>query len=550
MNIDYLHLPWGNRLIEDFYQYFHSSFVSTLFTYHPWMEVSFRQRYQFLQEKRNEPFARSELVKVFRAQYGQERLHPQIEINLQRLEDKRSCVVIGGQQAGLLTGPLYTLYKAMTIIQLAKREEERLGIPVIPVFWIAGEDHDFEEVNHIWIRNVQEHVTKQSFHHHSPITMNRISVSCLQLDQSKMLKWLEELSDQLPDTPYKSEWLKTSQEIVSSAQTWGQFFFKMMQTLFNHWGLLLIDSTNIHLRRLESKFFMRLIKQNQQLRKIIGKTEQFCQGNQYHIPVKLEENHAHLFVNVNSERYPLFNHQDTWMTRDGMHRWSTEDLLNMAAETPEKLSNNVLTRPLMQEYLFPTLAFVGGSGEIAYWSLLKQSFELMGLEMPIVYPRVQITLVDQTSLKRIKHFQFTWKDLFLHFDRKKSEWLNEKVKVDIDQLFQKTNEEMDQVHHALIHQLEQHLNVHMNEIGGKNREKIKEQIRYLRKYVNRMVEDQYQTELRRMNEIVVRLFPLQKPQERIYNLVQIWNEHGLKWLDHLMEQPLLLKPNDHHLVHI
>lgn len=550
MNIDYLHLPWENRLLADFYQSFDRSFVSTLFTYNPWREDSFRQRYQYLQKTRSESFPRRDLIKVFRAQYGRARIHPQIETNLKRLEDQRSCVVIGGQQAGLLTGPLYTLYKAITIIQLAQREEKRLGVPVIPVFWIAGEDHDFDEVNHIWIRDAHEQVKKQIYHLSSSRSFNRISVSHLTFDRSRMLEWLIQLSNQFPDTPYKDEWLRMSEAILSSVQTWGQFFFRMMQALFSKWGLLLIDSTNIDLRRLESKFFIRLIKENPQLRKIFLETNHNCQKNQYHTHVKILGNHSHLFIYIHGERYPLFHSQDRWITGEGFPDWSTEELLRMAEESPEMLSNNVLSRPLMQEYLFPTLAFVGGPSEIAYWSLLRRAFERMDLEMPIVYPRVQITLVDQTSSKRMRHFQFTWKDLFMHFEQKKREWLHEKVNLDIDQLFQKTSQEINQIHQSLIDQLEKHLPMHLGEIGEKNREKLNAQLRYLRNYVQRIVAEQYQTELRRMNEIVVRLFPLQRPQERVFNLIQFWNEHGLQWLDQLIQQPLLSRPNFHHLVHI
>lgn len=548
MNIDYLYLPSENRLIEDFYQQFDSSFVSTLFSYNPWDGKSYERRYQILQERREEKLSRSELVQAFRSQYGHAKLHPQVERNLQRLEDQRSCVVIGGQQAGLLTGPLYTIYKAITIIQLAQREEKRLGVPVVPVFWIAGEDHDFEEVNHIWVRDLQGDIKKLSFQRRSSTTLNRYSVSSLPLDRPAMLQWLEQLSHQLPDTPYKVEWLQVSQTIVSSAKTWGQFFFEMMQMLFNRWGLLLIDSTNLVLRRLESKFFIRLIERNQQLREWFGKTEQSCKENQYQTPVKLEENHAHLFINIQGERYPLFNYQDIWMTRDGLYRWSTKELLRIAEETPERLSNNVLTRPLMQEYLFPTLASVCGSNEIAYWSLLRQAFALMDLEMPIVYPRTQITLVDPTSFKRMRRFQFTWEDLFFHFERKKEDWLNQKVEVDIDQLFQRANQDMEQIHQALVDQLEQHLHLQIHVIGKKNREKIKAQMDYLRKFVKQMVEQRFAIELRRMDELKTRLLPLQKPQERVYNFFQLWNNYGRKWFEQLVELPLLQKPSHHHLI--
>lgn len=150
MNIDHLRLPWKNQLLEDYYDRSHSSSISSFFSYNPWKDIHFQQRYQYLQNQKD-LVSRKQLVSALRSYYGNHTLHPKVEANLDRLLDPRSCVVIGGHQACLMTGPLYTLYKAVTVIQLAKREEERLGVPVIPVFWIAGEDHDYEEVNHIWI---------------------------------------------------------------------------------------------------------------------------------------------------------------------------------------------------------------------------------------------------------------------------------------------------------------------------------------------------------------------------------------------------------------
>lgn len=238
------------------------------------------------------------------------------------------------------------------------------------------------------------------------------------------------------------------------------------------------------------------------------------------------------------------------MTRDGKHQWTTDELLTIAEEEPQRLSNNVLTRPLMQEYLFPTLVFVGGRTEIAYWSLLKQAFSLINLEMPIVFPRPQITLVDSTSVKRARQFQLTFEDLFFHYEEKKNQWLKQKGLIDVERLFQQTDEEMIALHRALIQQLEQQLKIEIGDIGRKNWKRIQSQLRYLYRYVQRTIEEKHQTELRRMDELLVRVYPLQKLQERVYNLIQIWNEHGCHWLNRLVQQERILEPVSHHLVYI
>lgn len=549
MNIDSLRLPKENQLLEDYHDRFQSSMMHSFFSYDPWAEKSYHERYAYLRSERPKSLMRKELIHVIRSHYGDERLHPKLEKNLIRFADEKSCVVIGGHQACLLTGPLYTLYKAVTIIQLAAREEKRLGVPVIPIFWIAGEDHDYEEVNHIWIRDTKEKITKQSFSS-DPMKMNRLAISSIEFDQVQMKQWIEQLSQQLPDTPFKKEWIQKCKHMITSVRTWSQLFASLMRTLFDQWGLVLIDASDHKLRQLESKFFIQLIEQNEEISQQLQKHASMLEGHHYHLPVHLEPNHAHLFIDIADERFPLFRHGELWMTRDGLHRFSQQELLQIAEETPERLSNNVLTRPLMQEYLFPTLIFVGGPGEIAYWSLLKSTFSAVNLQMPIVYPRLQLTLVDQTAWKRMKAYDLNWDDVLYHFAQRKSDWLRKQEQIDLSQLFQSVDHQLDEIYRSIIDTLKPELGTHFEEIGQKNRKRTDREFAYLHQYALRMFEDKHQHELRQLDQIAVRLVPLEKRQERVYNLIQFWNEFGLDWLDDLIDSPLITEGNDHLFVRI
>ena len=133
-------------------------------------------------------------------------------------------VVIGGQQAGLLGGPLYTFYKAITIIRLAKQAEEQLGQPVIPVFWIAGEDHDLEEVNHVWVQNGEKEPVKHRF---AVKDQRKIPISRRRLDEKQYRDWLDRLAKILPDRPYKEEWLAQCQKWGIGTRSWTRLFAKV-----------------------------------------------------------------------------------------------------------------------------------------------------------------------------------------------------------------------------------------------------------------------------------------------------------------------------------
>lgn len=546
MNIDHLLLPWKNQLLEDYYDSSHSSSISLFFSYNPWKEINFQRRYQYLQD-RKVSVPRELLVQALRSYYGSQTLHPKVETNLNRLLDPKSCVVIGGHQACLMTGPLFTLYKAVTIIQLATREEERLGVPVIPVFWIAGEDHDYEEVNHIWICDLDQQLVKESLTHSSS-SINRRPISSIPIESEMMIQWLRKISQKLPDTVYKKEWLSACKQVIQSSQTWSQLFGQLMNLLFQHWGLLLMDAADVHIRRLETPFFIDLVHNNEQIGRQIQESAKLLKTHQYESSIHIEPDHSHLFIHLNEERFPLFRQGEVWMTRDGSQRFTTKELIQMAKTTPEKLSNNVLTRPLMQEFLFPTLAYVGGPGEISYWALLKDTFTLMGLQMPIVYPRSHITLVDQTAWKRMQQFQLEWSDLFYRFEQKRDEWLQKESTIDMNQVFEFADREIDKIYQKLIKTLKQNVGVHMEDIGLRNQKYVKKQLQYLRSYSERMIEEQYQHQLRRFDEIAIRLLPLNQLQERVYNLIQVWNQHGIQWLDDIIQQPLLT--GEHHLVRL
>lgn len=550
MNIECIRLQAQNRLINDYHSKSQTSpFMHSLFSYNPWKEKSYITRYEYLQSTRTEPFDRQQLIAAIRSQYGKQLLHENVELNLERLLDQRSCVVIGGQQAGLLTGPLYTIHKAITIIQLAKREEAHLGVPVIPVFWIAGEDHDFAEVNHIWMRDLQGNVSKQAYLANSSGS-ERMAISDIPVDENQMLAWLTDVSDQLPDTVYKAEWLDVCKSLIAQSTTWSHFFALFMQMLFDQFGLLLIDSTNVQLRKLESQFFVRLIEQNTQLQQLSKESAAKVRNHEYDLSVDLADGQANLFITVAGERLPLFFEADTWFTRDGVHRWTTEQMIQIAQESPELLSNNVITRPLMQEYLFPTLSFVGGPGEIAYWSMLNDLFTAASLQMPIVYPRLQITLVDQTAWKRMQAFDLSWEDVFLRFAEKKEAWLADQSRIALDPLFAESRQELDQLYRNLVQKLTPVLGKHIADIGETNQRKSEEQLNYLHRYAKWMVEERYEHELRRFDEIATRLLPRQKPQERVYNLIQIWNTSGLDWLTQLTLQPLLSESGEQIMVRI
>jgi bacillithiol biosynthesis cysteine-adding enzyme BshC len=509
------------------------AFVRSFYAYTPWENESIAKRISYLDKLRSDLAApRLRLVEALQSYHEPELIHPAVCRNLERLKSPDSLVVIGGQQAGLLSGPLYTLHKAITIIQWARRAEKMLNRPVIPVFWIAGEDHDFDEVNHIWIdrRERKPHKVKLEIK-----GKQKQPVSAYVLTPEEMHPWLERLARLLPDHENKSQWLHRLKQLTGEPLSWTRFFARVMHDFFGKWGLLLIDSADPQLRKLESPFFRALIKKSTQLRQHVAKKSAMLEEWGFPAPVDLRENQANLFILIDGGRYPLYQKGSIWWAGETGHRFTEDDLLHLAETAPERFSNNVITRPLMQEYLFPTLFFVGGPGEMAYWGLLKEAFSEMGLEMPIVMPREQLTLIDRTAEKRIKEFSLTWIDVLNSLDERRSQWLEERKPPELESKFLHVKDGIRALHRWLTDELVREIGMNLKEMGIKNEAKVLTQIDYFYRFAKKAIEEKHEAGLRQWDELISAVKPEMKPQERIYNVIQYWNLYGLEWIDQLVE---------------
>lgn len=531
MRVEDVYLEPDHSLVKDYLHHFHH--LEPFYDYNPGEDSAFVMRAERL-KRRETPVSREALASVLE-QYHMGLEHPAVQSNLDRLRQPDSVVVVGGQQAGILTGPLYTIYKAITLIQLAQREEKRLQRPVIPVFWIAGEDHDLEEVNHLHLFS-QGNTEKIIL----PVEAGeKVPVSEVVPGKELLEAWLRELGDQLPDTPYKSQLLEVLREISRDEVSLSRHFARLMHHLFSHYGLLMIDSAFPPLRHLELPFFRWLIQHNETLGQAVLKQATRLQAAGYPVSVDLEADKAHLFLQVEGQRQALYrNAEGIFYTKDGENRFSREQLLKELEANPVRFSNNVLTRPLMQEVLFPTLAFVAGPGEISYWGLLRSAFQQAGLEMPILFPRIGITLVSRKAEKEMRRFRLTVDDVLHRLQEKKQRWLQTQVDLDVETTFSQVQTRIDGIYQPLLREISS-IRPDLESLGETNRGKVLEQVEHLKKETWKALEKRGETDLRRFSELEAELRPCGHLQERVHNWIPWWNLLGEGALEELVRSPLL-----------
>ena len=210
-----------------------------------------------LVELKNRNFMRKELAECIEKYMEHFPSSKEVETSLEKLKQENSAVIIGGQQAGILTGPLYSIHKVISIITLARQKEKELNIPIIPVFWIAGEDHDFQEVNHIFLEKKGE-IQKVIYPER---VIDKRMVSDVRLNKDICIKWVEEIIETFGETEYTNELLFFMREAVQKSETFVDFFAQIVMELFKDEGLLVIDSGYQGLRYLEKEIFISQIEQ-------------------------------------------------------------------------------------------------------------------------------------------------------------------------------------------------------------------------------------------------------------------------------------------------
>ncbi|MEN1966979.1 bacillithiol biosynthesis cysteine-adding enzyme BshC [Lentibacillus sp. N15] len=541
MRINPISLQKQSKLINDYRN--NEQMIMDFFDYHPFEQSSYQKRVQDLHERF---FNREQLTKNLATINSQWDAPDSTHANINKLRDPNSVVVIGGQQAGLLTGPMYTINKVISIIQLARQQEEELSIPVVPVFWIAGEDHDFDEMNHIFLPKIP-----QMKKYKLPQQMDqKMPVSAIKKDDVYAKQWIDTLFSQLQETAHTKSLYHTIVDCLDKSASYVDFFARVIFELFPNEGVVLVDSAHPLLRQQESGHFLAMIDNQQQISDGVYRSEQRLNQLGYATSLGVQPDDAHLFYTRGDERI-LLTRKDSgeWVGKQNDVQVTTTQLQEIAEAQPELLSNNVVTRPLMQEMLFPTLAFIGGPGEISYWSALQPAFHALDMTMPPVVPRLSFTIIERHVEKLLHKYGVTPSDAVNNgVMPERGNWLaaqnNPPISCMADQLKRVVEEA-----HKPMQEVAGKIRADLGDLAGKNLDYIFRDIDYLTKRLNKELENKYAKELYEFDVIHASLHPNNGLQERVWNPLPWLNWHGNDFIGELTNKPCSFT-DEHYLVYL
>jgi bacillithiol synthase len=526
-----LSLPAANRFATDYLagspglqSFFHYNFIN---------EKSYIHR---LDELKNRSFMRDELADHIQSFMSHYTHSDKITENIDKLRKENSVAVIGGQQAGILTGPLYTIHKVISIIKLAEQKEAELGVPVVPVFWIAGEDHDYQEVNHVYVMKDN----KQEKRVYPERNLEKKMISEVYINRDLCYSWVEEIIETYGETKHTKEVLAFALESLEKAESFVDFFAMIIMELFKDSGLLIVDSGNKELRKLEKEYFIRQIKNHLEITSAVLRQQEQTEDAGFTNMIDINENAANLFFydeKVNERILLHFDQQSGGFAgKNGEVSFTFDELVEIANEYPEKLSNNVVTRPLMQEWLFPTLAFIGGPGEIAYWAELKQVFEHFGLKMPPLVPRLNITLLERSIESDLEELKLELKDVLISgTSGHELKFIDSLKDREVEELFENVKTMLaDQ--YKVIREKSTGIDPVLMPMLQKNESILIKQVEFMEDKIVEAICRKHDHILRKFTRVENALRPGGSPQERVWNPFYYLNKYGLDLIPDLLKQ--------------
>ncbi len=527
MKLSTLALTEKNKIMQSYNN--DLDFIHRYFDYEN-KQVSFEDRLKELGSRSFNRQGVAETVRLFMKPFG---ISEKAEQHIQELE-KDAVTIIGGQQAGILTGPLYSVHKAISVILLAKKQRATMGISVVPVFWVAGEDHDLNEINHV-NTSVDGRVTKEQIQDKFVL---KLMASDATFNQTEMTRFVTTIFHSFGETAYTKPLLEEVLATIEKEDTFTGFFVRLMNGLFADEGLLFLDSAFKPLRRLESDSFCKLINKSEMIANAIFDKEKVFEKDGFGNSLGVKVDASHLFY-VHETGRALLTRRKGYFVNDSVGlRFSKEDLLDIAKETPWLLSNNVATRPIMQDLVFPVLAFVGGAGEIGYWALLKEAFRALDILMPVVVPRMSITLVSRKVQKSMQEKSFNIENVMAGEVGEARYDFIERLR---DNRFE---EAVNKAEKNLIAEYEE-ISLLVDDEDIMIQEQLKKNLKYHTsqfKYIKEKSEDaqlvKHEVAIRMYDTIETEVVPNNGLQERVYTPYNYLNSYGPTLIQDLLKLPL------------
>ncbi|MCB9167860.1 MAG: bacillithiol biosynthesis cysteine-adding enzyme BshC [Flavobacteriales bacterium] len=459
--------------------------------------------------------ARDILVQALEGQYAGLDPHPAARTSLDRLRDPRALTITTGHQLCLFGGPRYVLYKILNVIRLA-RQFHRDDRPVVPVFWMASEDHDLPEVDHVHLRDTRLHWSATG------------GGAVGRLPLKGIMDALHQAGDLLGVSPGASALREDLQAAYRPEYTLAQATRHLMNALFGRYGLVVIDGDDPALKRL----FVPAMRE-ELLNQVVERTVRYADeklpkgyGGQAHA------RSVNLFHLRPGHRSRIEMDDEGYRVLDGGPRFSATEMVAELERAPQDFSPNVLFRPLYQETILPNITYVGGGGEVAYWMQLRWAFQALQVPMPVVALRTSALLIGPEEAISLRDTGLTDNDLFKPLEHLRTAWAKDHAGFDTELTDERGR--LDAVFQEIIGRSAA-IDPTLEASAKGERIRLHKRLDHLEKRLLRAAKRREAVRIARIERIHARLFPGGGLRERREGFLTVIADHGLEVIDDLLE---------------
>jgi bacillithiol synthase len=469
-----------------------------------------------INDKSKDSIDRETLVEVLEEQYSSLTVSEKTREHIKSLREQNTFTIITAHQPSLFTGPLYYIYKIVSTLNLAKKLQAHYpDYKFIPVFITGGEDHDFEEVNHI-------HLFNKTLEWH-----NQESGSVGMMKTESLKPVLSSLKDILGESENAVNIFKLISNTHSQNEKYSNAVIDMVNEIFGNDGLVILNMNNAKLKRLfvpiiKDEVFnnpsIRLVSETrEQLEKVGYKPQAFPREiNFFYLRDQLRAR-----IELVDEKYKVL---------DANYEFTKEELEIEIENHPERFSPNVIIRPLFQEKILPNLAYIGGGGEIAYWLERQSQFNHFGINFPMLIRRDSVLWVDSGSLKKLDKLGLTINDLFQKEDEIIRSYVDKQSSEELDLASQKNAlENIFREIKSLADKIDPTLSKSIMAEHAKQ-QKVFDQ---LESRIIRAEKQKHETAINQIRGLKSKFFPNDGLQERYDNFLSFYLKYGDEFIETL-----------------
>jgi len=448
--------------------------------------------------------------------------------NIELLRAADTVAVVTGQQAGLFTGPLYTIYKALSAVREAECLRSQ-GQNAVPVFWVATEDHDFEEVSQTFVIGRSGELVESKT---EPMHCNEnLPVGYVQLDDS-ITPVIDALIDSLQPTEFTAEVRKLIEDCWRPGEYFGDAFGKMLTHLMADRGLIILCPLNPKLKQLASPIYVEAIRRSGEIVAALRARSDELVADGYTAQVLVGEDYFPLFWQASDDtRNALKTSPDgTVHKKDGSRIFTLDELAQIAAEDPIRFSPSVVLRSVVQDYILPTVCYFGGGAEIAYFAQSGEVYRILDRPVTPIIHRQSFTFVESKHAKTLARYDLTLRDLFQGFDQLLPNIVEKFLNTGSTKIFAEVEEEINTQLNRLDQDLSQ-IDAGLAENLAKRRRKILYHISALRHKFHNVQVRKDEVVKRQIESLFASLLPHKHLQERSLNIAYFLNRFGPNFVD-------------------